>query len=77
MLSHDRALEVYCVVAPEMIAVVLADYDSTRYETNFDTYVGTVGGTARFVAFDDAAVGMPSLFNVTMATTSSFYRVED
>lgn len=76
MLFYDRALEVYCVVAPEMIAAVLADYDSTRYETNFDTYVGTVGGTARFVAFDDAAANMPSLFNDNVAATSCFYRIE-
>ena len=75
MLFYDRLLEVYCVVAPEMVAAVLADYDTTRYETNFDVYIGTAGNKARFVAKTDA---MPtqSLYDNTIAATSCYYRLE-
>ena len=75
MLFYDRMLEVYCVVAPEMIEAVLADYDSTRYETNFDCYIGTAGSLARFVAKTDA---MPSqsLYDNTVAATACYYRIE-
>ena len=75
MLFYDRLLEVYCVVAPEMVESVLADYNTTRYETNFDVYIGTAGGKARFVAKTDA---MPSqaLYDNTVAATSCYYRLE-
>lgn len=75
MLFYDRARQEYCYVPKAMIGAVLADYNSTRYETNGDTYIGTQGGKAHFVARQDA---MPSqeIYSNTVAATSCFYRLE-
>jgi len=75
MLFYDKAEECYCVVAPEAVAAVLADYNTHRYETNFDTYVGTFEGYAHFIANDDA-VSENALFSDDVAATSCFYRIE-
>lgn len=75
MLFYDRALGEYCTVDKSMVTSVLADYNSTRYETNYDTFIGELGGKAHFVARADA---MPSqsLYSNTVAATSCFYRIE-
>lgn len=75
MLFYDRAREEYCSVAKEMVAAVLADYNSTRYETNYDTFVGTFDGKAHFVARNDAAPTQ-SVYSNDVAATSCFYRLE-
>lgn len=75
MLFYDRAKMEYCVVAKEMISAVLADFNTTRYETNYDTYIGTVGGKAHFVARADAAPSQ-SVYSNDVAATSCFYRIE-
>ena len=75
MLFYDRATESYCIVHPNMIAAVLNDYDNVRYETHYDTYVGTVGGKAHFIANDDAR-SSNALFSDDVAATSCFYRIE-
>ena len=76
MLFYDRVRSEYCYVAKEMIAAVLADYNTTRYETNYDTYVGTTDGVAHFVARDDAMPNNGNLYSNTVAATSCFYRIE-
>ena len=75
MLFYDRATEEYCIVRHAAIGAVLADYNQTRYETNYDTYVGTMDGVAHFVALDDA-VQSNSLYSDDVAATSCFYRIE-
>lgn len=75
MLFFDRALGEYCTVDTTMIASVLADYNTTRYETNFDTFIGEQDGKFHFVGRDDA---MPSqsIYSNTVAATSCYYRLE-
>lgn len=75
MLFYDRATESYCIVHRNMIAAVLADYDTTRYETNYDTYVGMAGGKARFIANDDA-YSQTGMYQSDTAATSNYYRIE-
>lgn len=75
MLFYDRATESYCIVHRNMIAAVLADYDTTRYETNFDTYVGMVGGKPHFIANDDA-YSQTGMYQSDTAATSNYYRIE-
>ena len=75
MLFYDRATEEYCIVAKAAIGAVLTDYNQTRYETNYDTYVGTMDNVAHFVALDDATQGN-SLYSDDVAATSCFYRIE-
>ena len=75
MLFYDRAEEVYCIVKKAAIGAVLADYNQLRYETNYDTYVGTFDGKAHFVANDDAVAGN-TLYSDNVAATSCFYRLE-
>lgn len=75
MLFFDRAEEKYCIVKKAAIAAVLADYNQTRYETNYDTYIGTFNGVAHFVALDDA-VASNALYSDDVAATSCFYRIE-
>ena len=76
MLFYDRARSEYCYVAKEMVTAVLADYNSTRYETNYDTYVGTLDGKAHFVARNDAAILTSGQGGNDVAATSCFYRIE-
>lgn len=75
MLFFDKFTNEYVIVKKAAIAAVLADYDTKRYETNNDVYIGTAGNKARFVAKNDA---MPSqsLYNNTVAATSCYYRIE-
>ena len=75
MLFYDRATESYCIVHRNMIAAVLADYDTTRYETNYDTYVGMAGGKARFIANDDA-YSQTGMYQSDTAATSNYYRIK-
>lgn len=75
MLFFDKFTNEYVIVKKAAIAAVLADYDTKRYETNNDVYIGTAGNKARFVAKNDA---MPSqsLYSNTVAATSCYYRIE-
>lgn len=75
MLFFDKVRKEYCIAHYSSIESILNKYDDTRYETNFDVYIGTVGGKAHFVAKTDA---MPSqvLYNNTVAATSCYYRLE-
>ena len=75
MLFYDKLTSSYVIVKKAAIAAVLADFDTKRYETNHDIYIGTIGGAARFVAKADA---MPSqsYYDNTVAATGCYYRVE-
>lgn len=75
MLFYDRLRQKYVIIKHNMIADVLADYDTKRYETNFDTYIGTFDGVAHFVSNRDAVSGN-ELFSDDVAATSCFYRIE-
>ena len=75
MLFFDRVRRIYCIVKKADVAEVLADYDTIRYETNYDTYAGTFDGVAHFVANDDAVAGN-ALYSDDVAATSCFYRIE-
>ncbi len=75
MLFYDRLLSCYCIVKKAAIAAVLTDYNHTRYETNYDTYIGTFNGAAHFVGKKDAMASNP-LYSDTVAATSCFYRIE-
>lgn len=75
MLFYDRMYQEYVIVKHSAIGAVLADYDTKRYETNFDTYIGTFDGMAHFVSNRDA-ISSNSLFNDDVAATSCFYRIE-
>ena len=76
MLFYDRARGEHCYVQKEMIAAVLADYNTTRYETNYDTYVGTFDGKAHFVARNDAAILTNAQGGNDVAATACYYRIE-
>lgn len=75
MVFYDKYGKCYVVVKKADIAGVLATYDTKRYETNNDTFVGIAGELARFVGKNDA---MPtqSLYSNTVAATSCYYRIE-
>lgn len=75
MLFFDRVRRIYCIVKKADVAAVLADYDTLRYETNYDTYTGTFDGVAHFTASDDA-VENNALYSDDVAATSCFYRIE-
>lgn len=75
MAFYDRARGEYCYVPKAMIAAVLADYNDVRYETNYDTHVGTIDGKAHFTARDDAAPTQ-SVYSNDVAATSCYYRIE-
>ena len=75
MLFFDRVRRVYCIVKKADVAEVLADYDTLRYEMNYDTYTGTFDGVAHFTASDDAAAGN-ALYSDDVVATSCFYRIE-
>lgn len=75
MLFFDRVRRIYCIVKKADVAAVLADYDTLRYETNYDTYTGTFDGVAHFIANDDAVAGN-ALYSDDVAATSCFYRIE-
>ena len=76
MAFYDRARGEHCYVPKAMIAAVLADYNDVRYETNYDTYVGTIDGKAHFVARNDAAVLTSAQGGNDVAATSCYYRIE-
>ena len=76
MLFFDKKEKKYVVVKKQSVISVLTDgYDTTRYETNFDSFIGALDGMAHFVARDDA---MPSqsLYDNTVAATPCYYRIE-
>lgn len=75
MLFYDRLLSCYCIVKKAAIAAVLTDFNRTRYETNYDTYIGTFNEVAHFVGMKDAMASNP-LYGDTIAATSCFYRIE-
>ena len=75
MLFYDRQTRKYCTVKHAAVGAVLADYDKRRYETNYDTYVGTFNEVAHFVGMKDAMASNP-LYGDTIAATSCFYRIE-
>lgn len=75
MLFYDRMYQEYVIVKHSAIGAVLADYDTKRYETNFDTYIGTFDGMAHFVSNRDA-ISSNSLFSDDVAATSCYYRIE-
>ena len=76
MLFFDKIAHKYVVVKKDNVASVLTGgYDTTRYETNFDSFIGTLDGMAHFVARDDAAPTQ-SLYSNDMAATSCYYRIE-
>ena len=76
MLFYDRNAREYVVVKKADISAVITNgYDTSRYETNFDSFIGALDGMAHFVARDDA---MPSqsLYDNTVAATPCYYRIE-
>lgn len=76
MLFFDKIAQEYVIVKKAKIASVLSGgYDTIRYETNYDTFEGTMNNVAHFVARDDA---MPEqvLYNNSVAATSCYYRIE-
>lgn len=75
LLFFDKIEKKYCAVHQENIQAVLEHLCQLRYETNYDTYVGMVGGKARFVANNDALAGN-TLYSNDVAATSCFYRLE-
>ena len=76
MLFFDKIAHKYVVVKKDNVASVLTGgYDTTRYETNFDSFIGTLDGMAHFVARDDA-MPVQSLYDNTVAATSCYYRIE-
>ena len=76
MLFFDKIAHKYVVVKKDNVASVLTGgYDTTRYETNFDSFIGTLDGMAHFVARDDAAPTQ-SLYSNDVAATSCYYRIE-
>lgn len=76
MLFYDKIAKKYVVVKAANVASVLTGgYDTTRYETNFDSFIGTLDGMAHFVARDDAAPTQSDYSN-DVAATSCYYRIE-
>ena len=76
MLFFDKFAHKYVVVKKANVASVLTGgYDTTRYETNYDSFIGTLDGMAHFVARDDAAPSQ-SLYPNDVAATSCYYRIE-
>ncbi len=77
MLFFDKKKKKYVVVKKQsVISVLMTDgYDTTRYETNFDSFIGALDGMAHFVARDDAAPTQ-SLYSNDVAATSCYYRIE-
>ena len=76
MLFYDRLHSEYVIVKHNLVADVLDNYDTARYETNYDTYIGTFDGVAHFVAYKDAISQQTALFSDDVAATSCFYRIE-
>lgn len=76
MLFYDRLRQKYVIVKHNLVADVLDNYDTARYETNYDTYIGTFDGVAHFVAYKDAISQQKDLFSDDVAATSCFYRIE-
>lgn len=75
LLFFDKVKKEYCATHPENIPVVLALLNPLRYETNYDTFIGIIDGSAHFVANNDAAAG-DAFYNRDAAATSCFYRLE-
>ena len=49
MLFFDKIRKKYVIVKKADISDVLSDYDTTMYETNFDSFIGALDGMAHFV----------------------------
>ena len=80
MLFYDRKEQAYKVCDKRYVAEVLRDMDllpvyRMRYETNYDTYVGTIGDKAHFVACDDANP-IQNIYSNNVAATACHYRLE-
>lgn len=76
MLFFDRTEKKYVVVKKNSLISIFSDgYDTTRYETNFDSFIGTLDGMAHFVARDDATPTQ-SVYSNNVAATSCYYRIE-
>lgn len=76
MLFFDKIARKYVVVKKDNVASALTSgYDTTRYETNFDSFIGALDGMAHFVARDDAAPTQ-SIYSNDVAATSCYYRIE-
>ena len=76
MLFYDKQDNVYVIVKKQDVQDVLQNgYDSSRYETNYDTFIGAMDSMAHFVARADA---MPtqSTYDNTIAATPCYYRIE-
>lgn len=75
VIVYDKATGKLGLVHADDVAEVLPTINGTRYETNGDTYVGTVDGVAHFVARDDAYT-QTGMYQNDTAATSSYYRIE-
>ena len=76
VLFYDRYVNEYVVVKHADVEQVLTiGYDHSRYETNYDSFIGTMNNIAHFVAVDDA---MPeqNIYGNDVAATSCYYRIE-
>ena len=76
MAFFDKYNGKYVIAKKASIGSVLLDYNTKRYETNYDTYIGTMDGQAHFVSYKDAIYGNSALFSDDVAATSCFYRIE-
>ena len=76
MVFYDKYNGKYVIVKKASIGSVLLDYNTKRYETNYDTYIGTMDGMAHFVSYKDAISQQTALFSDDVAATSCFYRIE-
>ena len=75
MLFWDKILKELCIVRADKVAEVIPTYLRKDYETNGDTYVGTLDGVMHFCAKDDAVANNP-LYSDDVAATACFYRIE-
>lgn len=76
VLFYDRYVNEYVVVKHADVEQVLTiGYDHSRYETNYDSFIGTMDNIAHFVAVDDA---MPdqNIYDNDVAATACYYRIE-
>lgn len=77
MLFFDKVNHQYCFLQKQNISQFLQKYDTRRYETFYDTYAGTIGGVAHFVAIKDA-YSQPGMYRGEgdTAAANNYYRIE-
>lgn len=77
LLFFDKVNHQYCFIRKQNISQFLAKYDTKRYKTNYDTFIGFVDGVAHFVAVTDAysQAGMYTGEGDT-AAANNYYRIE-